>query len=91
MLNLIRLKSRIQIRQELQLLIVVHLYLSLVLLILSRLNDLATAYFERTSPIQVISGMALGWDTAITRRGTVTPEVLRQLLWMLVNILNSQP
>jgi uncharacterized phage-like protein YoqJ len=34
-------------------------------LVLARLTDLATAYFTRTNPTQVISGMALGWDTAI--------------------------
>lgn len=32
---------------------------------LPRLTDLATAYFQRTKPDIVISGMALGWDTAV--------------------------
>lgn len=30
-----------------------------------RLTDLAVAYLSRHNPTQVISGMALGWDTAI--------------------------
>ncbi|MBD2505253.1 hypothetical protein H6G83_32415 [Anabaena azotica FACHB-119] len=42
--------------------------------VLSRLTDLATAYFERISPTQVISGMALGWDTAIAIKRAVTPS-----------------
>jgi hypothetical protein len=33
--------------------------------ILFRLTDLARAYFLRNNPGKVISGMALGWDTAI--------------------------
>ena len=33
--------------------------------VLQRLIDLATAYLEKSNPDAVISGMALGWDTAI--------------------------
>lgn len=32
---------------------------------LPRLTALAAAYFTRTKPTQVITGMALGWDSAI--------------------------
>lgn len=33
--------------------------------VLNRLTDLAIAYLSRSQPTKVISGMALGWDTAI--------------------------
>ena len=31
----------------------------------NRLKDLAIAYFKKSNPDKIISGMALGWDTAV--------------------------